>query len=229
MANVKYGGGVIQISGSIAGTVFARNRFGNYCRPRTKPVNPNSIRQSRIRTILATLSERWHTTLDSTQRSAWNTYAAAIAMKNRLGEVIYLTGFNHYIRSNVVRFDRLDTYKDDGPTVLALPEKDATFGCLGQSTANKVSVSFNKLLPWYTDTGSQLVVFQGQPQLVTRNFFGGPWACIGGVSVGEDSPKLLNATFACVTGHKGWYYGRIMRADGRLSEPFVTSSITTPP
>ncbi|GAH28464.1 unnamed protein product, partial [marine sediment metagenome] len=38
MALVKYGAGIIQMSGSIAGDVHARNRFGNYIRPRTKPV-----------------------------------------------------------------------------------------------------------------------------------------------------------------------------------------------
>ncbi|GAI01350.1 unnamed protein product, partial [marine sediment metagenome] len=45
MALIKYGGGIVQISGSIAGTVFARNKMGNYARPRTKPVNPRTARQ----------------------------------------------------------------------------------------------------------------------------------------------------------------------------------------
>ncbi|GAH50296.1 unnamed protein product, partial [marine sediment metagenome] len=48
MALVKLGGGIVQISGSIAGNTFARNRFGNYMRSRTKPVNPNSTRQTDI-------------------------------------------------------------------------------------------------------------------------------------------------------------------------------------
>ncbi|GAI58374.1 unnamed protein product, partial [marine sediment metagenome] len=39
MALVKYGGGITQMSGSIAGNTFARNRYGNYVRSRTKPIN----------------------------------------------------------------------------------------------------------------------------------------------------------------------------------------------
>lgn len=59
MALIKYGAGVVQMSGSIAGDVHARNRFGNYTRPRTKPVNPQSARQTAIRAIVAYVAEIW--------------------------------------------------------------------------------------------------------------------------------------------------------------------------
>ncbi|GAH13494.1 unnamed protein product, partial [marine sediment metagenome] len=49
MSLVKYGGGIVQMSGSIAGNTFARNRYGNYVRARTKPINPNSDRQVVVR------------------------------------------------------------------------------------------------------------------------------------------------------------------------------------
>jgi len=225
MALVKYGGGVTQASGSIGGTVHARNRFGNYIRARTKPVNPCTVRQDMIRTIMSMLVIRWSTTVTVAQRAAWHTYAAAIAMKNRLGETVYLTGFNHYVRSNVVRYDRLSTVKDDGPAELSLPEKDPDMYCVGYVASQKIAVSFSKLLPWYTDAGSQLVIFMGEPQLATRNFFNGPWKCAGGVSIGEDSPKMITPPFTLTLGQKVWYYGRIMRADGRLSEPFTVASI----
>lgn len=81
MALVKYGAGIIQMSGSIAGNVHARNRFGNYVRPRTKPVNPNSIRQEAARAIVSYLAEYWHQDLDDVQRNLWDVYAAAVAMK----------------------------------------------------------------------------------------------------------------------------------------------------
>ncbi len=97
MALIKFGGGVVQMAGSIAGNVFARNRYGNYARARTKPVNPNSARQVVIRAAIAYLTQHWNGTLTPAERTAWNSYAAAVTMKNRLGENINLTGFNHFI------------------------------------------------------------------------------------------------------------------------------------
>ncbi|GAH66828.1 unnamed protein product, partial [marine sediment metagenome] len=122
-ALVKYGGGIIQMSGSIAGNTHARNRYGNYVRARTKPVNPNSARQIKIRAVIAELTERWLNTLTDNQRTAWATYAAAIAMKNKLGETIHLSGFNHYIRSNAGYLDAVAQYFDDGPEELTLPDQ----------------------------------------------------------------------------------------------------------
>lgn len=226
MSLVKYGGGITQMSGSIAGNVYARNRFGNYVRARTKPVNPKSTGQMFVRNVLADLSHRWRNTLTTPQRAAWTLYANSVAMKNRLGESVYLTGFNHYIRSNTQRNIALGTYKDDGPAVLSLPETDSTFYAIGSTATQKIAVSFSVLLPWWADTSSIMQVFQGQPQLVTRNFFKGPWKYLGGVSVGEPSGKLFNSVYPIATGQKNWFYGRICRGDARLSEPFLCSTVT---
>jgi len=67
MALIKFGAGIVQMSGSIAGDVHARNRFGNYVRPRTKPVNPHSIRQEAARAVVSYLAEYWHGNLTDVQ------------------------------------------------------------------------------------------------------------------------------------------------------------------
>jgi len=221
MAQVKYGGGVVQISGSIAGSVFARNRFGNYIRPRTKPVNPNSAGQVLIRSILAGLAQKWHQVLTPAERIAWATYAAAVAMKNRLGETIYLTGFNHYIRSNSIRQQFGYPTGDAGPTELSLPEKDPTFAVTASVATQMLSITFNASLPWYAVQYSIIAVYMGQPQLATRNFFGGPWKKAGKVLNSDSSPLDIAAPMTLVLGQKVWVYGRISMgaADGRLSEP----------
>ena len=82
MALVKYGGGVVQMSGSIGGDTHARNRYGNYIRARTKPINPNTDLQVAIRAAMAFLADRWSQTVTSAQRTAWNLYGASVAMKN---------------------------------------------------------------------------------------------------------------------------------------------------
>lgn len=231
MALVKYGGGVIQMSGSIAGNVHARNRFGNYTRPRTKPVNPNSVAQAAVRAALSFLVESWHSGLTAAQRIAWNTYAAAVAVKNRLGETVYLTGFNHYVRSNVELKRQALTVVEDGPTELALPEKDPTFAVAGDAASQNISATFDNALGWANEASGHLLVYQGQPQLATRNFFGGPWRYAGKVdgnaTTPPTSPATIAAPFTLVTGQKVWCYARIVRADGRLSEPMYGSFTVT--
>jgi hypothetical protein len=229
MALVKLGGGIIVISGSIAGNTFARNRFGNYVRPRTKPVNPASTGQELMRNTMAFLTELWHSTITAPQRIAWATYAAAIAVNNRLGESVYLTGFNHFVRSNSMAKAKLNTYVAPGPTVLALPETDPSFAITASVATQLISVAFDNALPWALEVGAYMFVEQGVPQIVTRNFFNGPWRYMdkiaGKVAPAEPSPKTMTAPYTLVLGQKVWCYGRIRRADGRLSNTMVASCI----
>lgn len=210
------------MSGSIAGVTHARNRFGNYIRPRTKPVNPNSLLQGTIREALAMLTQRWHDTLTSTQRIAWATYAAAIAMKNRLGETIYITGFNHYLRVNIVRYQLGQNKCDDAPTVLSLPEKDPTFDIAASAATQIITITWDDTLPWGDIPASVMGLWLGRPQLITRNFFGGPWRCNGSIPGNQSSPTEKTAIFTLIAGQKIWMYGRVSTGptDSRLSEPF---------
>ena len=226
MALVKYGGGVVGASGSIAGTVHARNRFGNYIRARTKPVNPNSTGQSLMRNILAYCAAFWSASCTAAERIAWTTYAAAVPFKNRLGETIYLTGFNHFVRYTSLWNLRYGIASGQAPTDLSLPGKDPTFSVVA-SVATGLSVSFDVGLPWWAIAQSQIVVFMGQPQNKTRNFFNGPWKLAGSATTGEASPKVIAPPFTLTLGQKIWIYGRIMTGPGnrRLSEPMVASTI----
>ena len=97
---VQYGGGVLDARGSIGGQTASRNRFGNYLRARTTPVNPRSSKQNKVRAVVQYLAQYWSNTLTQAQRDGWEVYAAAITRTNKLGAQIKLTGFNHFIRSN---------------------------------------------------------------------------------------------------------------------------------
>jgi len=224
MSLVKYGGGIIQMSGSIAGNTFGRNRYGNYVRAKTKPVNPNTSMQSDIREAVQVLTARWSQTVTAAQRTAWNLYADSVSMKNKLGEVIKLSGFNHYIRSNVQSLRAGLATIDIGPTIFELPETDTAFAVTMDESAQQMSVAFNNALPWAGETGARMFLEQGQPQNKQRNFFNGPWKYAGVLSgvTGSPivSPQVAPVVFAVAEGQRCWIYARILRADGRLSEPF---------
>jgi hypothetical protein len=227
MATVKYGAGIIQMSGSIAGVVHARNRFGNYIRPRTKPVNPRSSNQQVIRTAMKFFTERWHDTLDATMRGTWNTWAAAVSYKNRLGEVVYITGFNAYLGYNIFRSQMENSKADSCLGPPAKIEGDTGFNIAAYTSTQKISVTWTAGLPWTGIAASILGIFQGQPQIATRNFFNGPWRKCGSIPGNQVPPYLMTPAFPLVTGQRIWVYGRIATGplDGRLSSPMIDDCI----
>ena len=229
MALVKYGAGVIQMAGSIAGTTFARNRAGSYARAKTKPVNPNTSSQTVVRAAIALLAQTWRTVLTSAQRTAWDSYAAAIVMNNKLGESQYITGFNHYIRSNAARLQAGQAAIANGPTELALPEQDPTLALIATVDDQKLSIAFDVTQDWASEDGGFLLVYMGKPQNATRNFFAGPWKYAGKV-VGDaeqlpTSPQLITAPMTIILGQRIFIYCRVLRADGRLSTEFYANAV----
>lgn len=226
-AMVKYGGGITQMSGSIAGNTFARNRYGNYVRSRTKPVNPNSTGQGAVRDALSALSEYWNNELNAAQRIAWATYAASVSMKNRLGEAMYLTGFNHFIRSNTELLNHKGVFIEAGPTDLSLPAKDTLLAAAGSLATQLITVTFDAAQTWNTVTGGHMWLYMGQPRKGTRNFFAGPWKYMGvfdgNTGTPLTSPKTIAPPYTLVLGQLVTCYARIQTADGRMSEPFTCS------
>jgi len=224
MALIKFGAGVVQMAGSIAGNVFARNRYGNYARARTKPTNPNTARQIAVRASLAFLTARWSDTLTANQRAAWDLYAANVIMTNRLGESMHLSGYNHYLRSNVEYKNRFGATIDDGPVVFELPAQDPTFAVTASEATQFLSITHDAGMAWADEDGAAMFLYQGQPQNAQRNFFGGPWkyfANIPGINgAPAGSPSDHAAVIAIAELQRQWVYARIIRADGRLSEPF---------
>lgn len=229
MALVKYGAGIIQMSGSVAGSTFARNRYGNYVRARTVPTNPNTALQQKVRNSMAFLTSRWSQTLTPVQRTAWGLYASNVVMKNRLGEACYHSGFNHYIRSNMVLEQSNLKLADNGPVIFELPAQDPTFAIAASEIDERIEIFFDNTMDWANETGAYFVVFQGMPQNAQRNFFAGPWRLLGHIN-GDDlgaptSPVEAPVVFYNTQGQRQWVYARIVRDDGRLSESFRADCI----
>jgi len=226
-ASVKYGGGIVQMSGSLAGNIFARNRYGNYVRSKTMPVNPNTALQQAVRSAIGTLTGRWANTLTAVQRTAWELYGSSVAMKNRLGEVVFLSGLNHYIRSNAILLVNGFTVLDAGPTTFALPAQDGTLSVTISEATQLITVTFDDTMDWALTDDEYLHIYCGSPQNPTRNFFKGPWryadSLEGDTAVPLASPLTVACSFVCTELQKIWVYARISKADGRLSEAFTVN------
>ncbi len=231
-ALVKYGAGIIQMSGSIAGDVHARNRMGNYIRPRTKPVNPHSTRQENARAIISYLAEKWHSPTMDAQRGGWNTYAAAVPMTNRLGETIHLTGFNHFIRSNAIKLEVGLSEKLVAPSTLSLPAKDHTLQCTGSDIIDQTFTFECSVNGWDPDGDPKYYIFiyQGRPQLKSRNFFATPWRYMNffDADSGKAGTSDMSAVFAFALDQKVWFQARLLTVSGRLSQRWTLDPRTIP-
>lgn len=213
-----------QASGSIAGIVYSHNRFGMYTRARSLPTNPNTSRQQAVRAALGDLAQHWANTLTAAQRADWEAYAAQVTMLNKLGDPVYLTGFQHYIRSNTVILQCGLTRVDAGPNVLSLPGTDPTAAASFSEAAGVLSIAFDTNLEWVSEDNAAFAVLQGIAYPGAAGYVNGPSRfadSIDGDSITPPtSPQTFEESYPIVEGQKVRCQFRIIRADGRVSMPF---------
>lgn len=207
-------------SGSFGGTTVSRNRYGMYMRSRVTPVNPSSSFQAAVRAVFAQMIDAWTTVLTDAEREAWSTYAANVPVVGTLGEQQFLTGQNHYVRSNSARIQGGFARIDAAPAVFDLGSVIQP-GFTPDASNGSTSVSFDDSDAWANEAGGGLLVYQGIPQNASRTFYKGPWRYIGSV-VGATptppiTPAVMNSPYTLAENQQLWFYVRALRADGRLT------------
>lgn len=216
-----------EIRGSIGGKVYSRNRYGQYIRNRAVPVNPNSARQQAAKSRFTELTERWSSQLTALQRAAWNDYGAAVPMTNRLGQVINLSGFAHYIRSNTQALQVFGTAIDPGPTVLTLPGVDSSMSAAISEATQLISVTFDNVLDWANEDEAFMQISMSKPVGVGRTYLVGHERFAGAIegdgTTPPTSPTTMAVPFAVAENQQVIVTARIGRADGRLSSKFHDS------
>jgi hypothetical protein len=212
------------IRGSIGGKVYSRNRYGPYIRNRTKPINPNSSRQQAARNNFSDIAEHWSALLTDAERTAWNLYGASVPVTNRLGFQIYLSGFNHFLRSNTAIKQVAGTVVEAGPTIFTLPESDGSFACTISEATQLISVAFDTNKAWVSEDDAYMYIYMMQPRGQSRSYLVGP--CRFADSIDGDSgtpptsPQTIAVPFAVAEDQNVIVEARIGRADGRLSDLF---------
>lgn len=213
-----------QAAGSYGGVTASHNRFGQYFRQRSIPVNPSSSRQQAVRNVFAALASYWSESLTQAQRDAWNLYGSTVEMLNRLGDPVYLTGFNHFIRSNSAILQAGGLQVNAGPTTMVLPQTDPTAVATVTETSQQISLAFDNALAWANEDGGHLVVLMSSPKAQGVEFLDGPMRYAGVIDgdavTAPTSPAVISVPFAVAEDQNGQVQCRIARADGRLSTPF---------
>lgn len=216
-------------SGSLGGTVFSHNRFGYYCRDKVIPINPNTALQQKYRNIFQNLVWVWGNVLTSAMRTAWNLYASSVVMKDKLGEDIYLTGLNHFVRSNSVIVGVPLTRVDAGPTNFTLADTDPTIVATLSEATQQISLTFDDAMLWVDEDNAAMQVSMSIPQSVGKSYYL-PRFRIAGYMEGDSatpvtSPQTFTAPFVVTEDQGVLIRCRIVRADARLSPPFRATSV----
>lgn len=227
MAVFTPGGGVAAISGSIGGTVFSRNRGGAYMRLRAIPVNPNTVFQQEVRSLMATLTSRWLDTLTEDQRAAWDTYADNVHLPNPLGADRNVGGLGMYCRSNISRLQAdpvFLTRVDDAPVIFNLGPYTLPVLDNAIESAQTADVAFDNADDWAGETGSAMLIYGSRARNPSTNYFKGPYR-FAHVIEGDDttpptSPATVTWPFPFVETQRLFLFARVTRLDGRLSSPF---------
>jgi len=217
------------ISGKVAGNVFSRNRGGSYVRLGTNVVNPNTPAQQQVRAIMGDLAVAWSEDLTAADRTAWDLYAAAVPMVNRIGATIFLTGQNHFVRSNVPRLQSGLARVDTGPEGGNLGEAGIITVASVIQVPQAVSVTFDTAQDWVGETGSVAIIQTSRPQAITITSFKGPFR-LAGLIEGDDttpptSPETVEMPFPVAVGQRVFVRARVSREDGRLSHAQISSVV----
>lgn len=123
MALIKTSALVSAISGTVGGNVFSRNRGGNYVRKWAKGVASNTPTQAVQRQSLTAVAQ-FYRSLTNSERKSWANAAleGVHEFKNRLGEVYAPSGYQYFLRMNMiaqtigVSLLRVPTSPEDTPT-----------------------------------------------------------------------------------------------------------------
>lgn len=219
-----------QASGSVGGMTYTRGRSGMVIRAKSMPVNTNTQFQQAVRANQSILAQAWQTTLTDLQRDGWNNYAAEIARKNKLGDTIFLTGQQMFVRCNSPRLQASLPMVAAGPTEFTLGDPVTNL----QGVTEEVGAANGILLTW--DPGAipataNLLVYISRPMSPTREFFKGPFRYNGeeAADLGEYNVQNARLPEPVGVGNKVVIRARVTYADGRLSDAVFTSLIASLP
>lgn len=179
-------------SGSIQALTYSRNRFGQYQRNRSTPVQPGTPAQLNQRARMATNAATWRTLTDA-QRAGWISLGAMISRTDSLGQVYTLNGFEAYCSVNNNKLDAGDA------TVAAAPALTTPLD-LATATITLTAAAFSVA---YTATplgaGVRLFIYVS-PQRSAGRSFEGDYRLVAVTAAAAASPANILAAYTAKFG-----------------------------
>lgn len=213
-----------QASGSIAGITYLHNRSGTCTQAKRGPTNRSSPRQQVIRTAVASVMPIWGEILTVDQRAAWRLYAANVPWTNKLGQTIFLTGHQHFLRCNVPRIQAGIAIVLDAPIIYDLGTWTPPAFITASDFFNAVVITYEATDHWCSNVGGHMLCWIGLPKNESDVYFKGPWRFAGrldGAAPPPASPHEFSGGYRVIETLYYFVRLRIIQTDGRMSMPIV--------
>ena len=214
---------ITQGSGSIGGVTVSRNRGGMYFRARAVPTNPNTPQQQAVRNNFGILSAGW-SLLSAANRALWSVYAANTPVINALGDTIYLTGQQMYIRCNAVRLQAGLTAVSAGPTTFGMSTLTQSVPQWVDAGTQKWDVTVAATDQWAATTGGALIGFVSPPVPEATTSYKGPYRYAGKILGNTATPptgvKSFDLPYAVVDNQIVFTRLVATTSDGRLTPDY---------
>lgn len=201
-----------EMRGSVAGNTFSRNKGGTYVRLRGTPTNPNSTRQQVVRSILADLSQYWSSDLSAQEREDWGTWAQEHPVLNKLGQSIYLSGLDWFIKINSRLVDSATAILDE-PPIGAGPGSLATL-TVAFASATTLTVTFT---PTPCPAGTRVQLFCSLPLGVGTQPNFRQMRLVGYSAAAAASPVVMTLPFSFQIGNRIVCYATLIDAEGQIA------------
>ena len=196
MAKFTPGAIVSEVRNKIAASVYTKNRAGAAIRNRTTPINRRSVGQTQKRQQLSSLSSGWRA-LSAANILAWNAAAPSFPQQDQLGQTIFLTGHQLYVRLNA-------NLLLIGGAAITTPPTPASFAVLAVGAISAVAstgVITVAFTPTPVPAGFNLIIKATAPVSAGKSFVGNSaFRYIQNVAPAGTSPATLTAAYAAVFG-----------------------------
>lgn len=165
MGKVKFTAFVAEIRNKVNGSVFSKNRSGNYIRNKVTPVNPQTADQVAKRSQLASWAQGWRG-LTQAQRDAWNSAVQDFKGTDIFGDIKIPSGINLYTKLNM-NLDQISAANISSPPLPDAVDPITSLSITPNGTAGTFTVTFT---PTPVPAGHTWIVEATAPVSVGKSF-----------------------------------------------------------
>ena len=166
MAKIKFGSGIADARGSVDSVTYSRSRYGAYMRKKVTPVNPNTPRQSDVRSIFGAASSKFRS-IGMAVIDAWNAVAPEYQRSNVFGDNLPLSGATLFTKLKT-QLVNIGTYDDPSP-INPVTVPDVVWDGVVADVSNATIELIN--LP-ATAAGQKIAIYASAPVSPGKAFFG---------------------------------------------------------
>lgn len=207
-----------ELTGSVAGSTFARSGGGSYVKARASPTNGNTTAQQRARSGLGRASAQW-AGLSQTNKDLWADAARQTNAAQPQGVDTNLTAHQCYCAYNAARIGF-------GGSGVSAPPTAARPGLLtsasGVCDATTLSLTFAPASP---PNGGRIVAWQGPAQGKGRTTRFSQARFLGRSPAGT-VPQVFTLAFPMLVGQQSAFWVAIFSATNNTLGPFRRLEVT---